>query len=113
MVLCFTSCERIPECEKENFGTVTVTNKTGERLIVDCQYTYAIDVPSGGEYILANEESVSWNKNPDSQLALSARIFYYPKPPGTKSMTFYTLSQCETYSFSWVIQVNDIVVPSD
>jgi len=113
VVFGLTYCEKVPDCEKENFGTITVTNNTGERLIVDCQYSNALDVPSGGEYVLQNEQSVSWNKDPNYQLALTARIYYDTNLTGTKCMTFYTLDQCETYSFSWIFQANDIVVPDN
>lgn len=110
----FTFCEKTPKCEKENYGTVTVANETGKLLMVDCRYSQFPEV-SEGEFILQNGQSVSWNRKPSAQLMLSGAVYYETGSPitGPEVMTFYTLSQCETYAFSWVLYKDDIILPRD
>jgi hypothetical protein len=110
----FTYCEKTANCEKENYGTVTVTNETGKLVMVDCRYSQFQEV-SEGEFILQNGQSVSWNRKPSAQLMLSAAVYYETGSPitGTKFTTFHTLSQCETFALSWIPYKDDIILPRD
>jgi hypothetical protein len=110
----FTNCEKKANCEKENYGTVTVKNETGKLIMVDCRYSQFPEV-SQGEFILQNGQSVSWNRKPNTQLMLSAAVYYPTGSPitGTEVTTFHTLTQCETYDLSWVPYKDDIILPKE
>ncbi|MBN1185268.1 MAG: hypothetical protein JXB49_23490 [Bacteroidales bacterium] len=110
----FTNCEKTHKCEKENYGTVSVTNETGRLLMVDCRYSQFPDV-SEGEFILQNGQSVSWNMKPSVQLILSAAVYYETgsQLTGPEFTTFYILNQCETYALSWILYKDDIILPRD
>lgn len=90
-----SSCFQKP-CEKDNFGTVVVTNHTGQVIWVDC-------TQEGGEFnderMLGIGESTTYQMRPGRITEWAIEAWDYPD--GSWYTDTYYLDQCETHNDPW------------
>jgi hypothetical protein len=96
-----TSCipeeiDNRPECEKENYGTVKVINKSSIALVVDVTWT---GVATNSEKTIFPGTSVTYNYVP------AGIVLVWQKPwPQNDGWSYseITIHACKTFTFSWV-----------
>lgn len=96
MTLGLSSCEQKKPCEKDNFGTVVVTNHTGQVIWVDC-------TQEGEDYnderMLGIGQSTQYQMRPGRITEWAIEAWDYPD--GSWYTDSYYLEQCETHNDPW------------
>lgn len=95
MLIGLNSCTKKP-CEKDNFGTVIVTNHTGQVIWVDC-------TQAGSDYnderMLGLGQSTTYHMTPGQITEWAIEAWDYPN--GSWYTDTYYLGQCETHNDPW------------
>lgn len=95
MIIGLSSCVKKP-CEKDNFGTVIVTNHTGQVIWVDC-------TQAGSDYnderMLGIGQSTTYQMRPGQITEWAIEAWDYPN--GSWYTDTYYLEQCETHNDPW------------
>lgn len=95
-VIGLNSCETKEPCEKDNFGTVIVTNHTGQVIWVDC-------TQEGDDYnderMLGIGQSTQYQMKPGMITEWAIEAWDYPN--GSWYTDTYYLDQCETHNDPW------------
>lgn len=90
------SCEQKKPCERDNFGTVIVTNHTGQVIYVDC-------TQEGSDYnderMLGIGQSTTYQMRPGEVTEWAIEAWDYPN--GSWYTDTYYLGQCETHNDPW------------
>ena len=90
------SCEQKKPCEKDNFGTVIMTNHTGQVIWVDC-------TQEGEDYNderrLGLGQSTQYQMRPGQITEWAIEAWDYPD--GSWYTDTYYLGQCETHNDPW------------
>jgi|ADurb_Cas_02_Slu_FD_contig_91_563923_length_611_multi_1_in_0_out_0_1 hypothetical protein len=96
MIIGLSSCEQKKPCEKENFGTVIVTNHTGQVIWVDC-------TQQGQDYnderMLGIGQSTTYQMTPGQITEWAIEAWDYPD--GSWYTDTYYLGQCDTHNDPW------------
>lgn len=96
MIIGLNSCEQKKPCEKDNFGTVIVTNHTGQVIWVDC-------TQEGEDYnderMLGLGQSTTYQMRPGRVTEWAIEAWDYPN--GSWYTDSYYLDQCETHNDPW------------
>lgn len=91
------SCTKKP-CEKENFGTVIVTNNTGQVIWVDC-------TQEGEDYnderMLGIGQHTEYQMRPGEITEWAIEAWDYPN--GSWYTDTYYLGQCDTHDDPWTV----------
>jgi hypothetical protein len=97
MLIGLNSCTKKP-CEKNNFGTVIVTNNTGQVIWVDC-------TQAGSDYnderMLGIGQKTTYEMTPGEITEWAIEAWDYPS--GSWYTDTYYLEQCETHNDPWVV----------
>lgn len=95
MFIGLNSCTKKP-CEKDNFGTVIVTNHTSQVIWVDC-------TQQGQDYnderMLGIGQSTTYHMKPGRITEWAIEAWDYPN--GSWYTDSYYLEQCETHNDPW------------
>lgn len=96
MLIGLNSCETKKPCEKENFGTVIVTNHTGQVIWVDC-------TQEGEDYnderMLGLGQSTEYHMRPGRVTEWAIEAWDYPN--GSWYTDSYYLDQCDVHNDPW------------
>lgn len=92
-----SSCSKKP-CEKDNFGTVIVTNNTGQAIYVDCTQAGS---SMNDERMLGVGQSTEYEMTPGEITEWAIEAWDYPN--GSWYTDTYYLEQCETHDDPWIM----------
>jgi len=90
------SCEKQEACERDNFGTVIVTNRTGQTIWVDVTQAGS---DFNDERRLSNGQSTTYQMKPGQITEWAIEDWDYPD--GLWYSDTYYLDQCETHNDPW------------
>jgi len=94
----FASCEQKPACEKDNFGTVIMTNNTGQVIWVDC-------TQQGEDYnderMLGIGQKTQYQMRPGMVTEWAIEAWDYPN--GSWYTDTYYLDQCDVHNDPWTV----------
>ena len=100
------SCERKPDCEKNNFGTVRIVNYSGEPVWVDCTQD---GQASNEQRILNVDQSTEFQMTPGNINLMILEDWDYPD--GNWHGDPYNLAQCEVLPIG--INLEDLMEPCE
>ena len=97
MTLGLTSCETKEPCEKQNFGTVIITNYTGMVIYVDCTQGNS---DYNDERLLGINQKTEYRMKPGEVTEWATPAVDYASGDNWYTDTYY-LNQCEIHDDPW------------
>jgi hypothetical protein len=109
MTLVLNSCDTKEPCEKQNFGTVVVTNNTGMDIYVDC--TQGSDEFNDERY-LSNGQHTEYEMKPGEVTEWATPAVDYACNCNWYTDTYY-LEQCEIHDDPWTAAKGETIYKLD